>query len=197
MQPTVQNPLLSLPPQTIDTEPLCSGRGKYHSDSGKKPRPLGSILWQPIVGLVDNPPQVPKDTGLWALASTLHTRNLRRLCEEGQFGLLWADLDANPKPLDVVASVLYQMFPGCDWELYTTHSATLINPKARILVPLCRLYDCKTWVAAQKVFHRRLEAQGIACDIAAQKPNQIFYLPNKGVWYDMRSSRNAGQKYVL
>lgn len=172
---------------------LLSGFGQFHTaEEGKQGRrPYVDIDLPGIRTMVDNPQDVTKAQAQWLIPSTLKTRIFKAQEERGEFWMLWADLDANPKPLSVVAGELGNVLDGCDYEIYTSKSATEQNPKARILIPLARPLPGSAWIVAQELLNDKLQAAGITPDRASERPAQLCYLPNRGAYFESCSIREG------
>jgi hypothetical protein len=173
---------------------MTSGTGQYHTNEphAKIRHPYTSIDLTGIRALVDSPKSVDKAQGQWLIPSTLPTRTFAKQEEEGEFWMLWADLDADPKPISEVDAVLRgNVIPEYDFELYTSRSAREDLQKARILIPLSRPMSGSDWMLCQELFGDKLAAAGIIPDRAAERPAQLCYLPNRGVFYSARSVREG------
>lgn len=172
---------------------LVSGFGQYHTDeAGKGVRSAyTSITLASIRDLVDSPQATEKSEAQWLIPSTLKSRSFKAQVDSGEFWMLWADLDTDPKPLHEVAAVLHLILDGADFELYTSRSATAEKPKSRILIPLDRPLDGSTWLLNQAIFNEKLLAAGITPDRASERAAQLCYLPNRGDFYDSRSMREG------
>lgn len=175
---------------------LCSGFGQFHTDEpGKAKRtPYASITWPQIVAQVDQPQQVDKGKAQWLIPSTLLSRTFKRQEAEGQFWVLWADLDKDPLELQRVVDVLaLEIVGACDFEVYSSKGATVDRPKARILIPLRQPLSGAEWVQAQQVLNDELQQHGIQPDRASEGPAQLCYLPNRGAHYETASQRDGAR----
>jgi hypothetical protein len=187
-------PVLTPEPQ------LTSGFGQFHTNEADplKPekilRPYYAIGLSDIRALIDNPPSVHKSRGQWFIPSTLPSRNFKEQQANGQFWMLWADMDKNPPPLDELVVVINDILGGADFELYNTRSATEENQKARLLIPLETPLSGSDFVVAQEILNDKLETLGIIPDRSNQGAAQLCYLPNNGTLYGSRSKR--GGKHV-
>lgn len=170
----------------ITEQLFCSGFGQYHTDS--KGEQLESINWDCILNLVDNPQETDKSQSQWLIPSTLLTRSLSSQKDNGQYWILWADIDDNPPTVNKLAEHLIDLW--CDYEIYTSRSATSEKQKSRILIPLEQSLNCDDWRLAQECFNDFVDQIAIT-DKAALNPNQLLYLPNKGEFYSSESSRGG------
>lgn len=163
---------------------LLSGFGAHHSE---KTRPYATIDLTQIRAMVDQPPSVDKLQAQWFVPSTLLTRTFQSQEQDGQFWMLWADLDEKPLALDAVAGLIEPL--ACDYEIYSSRSATMEVPKCRILIPLGKPLTGGEWRLAQEVLNDILQAGGAIPDRANERCGQLCFLPNRGQFYDVRSRR--------
>jgi hypothetical protein len=176
---------------------MVSGYGQFHTNEAdpnnpdKKLKPYVTIDLDGIRALVDNPPSVEKQDAQWLIPSTLLSRNFSEQEKSGEYWMLWADLDKDPLLIVEVASRLRQLIPGCDFEIYTTKSATEENQKSRIQIPLTKPLLGADWVTCQGMLGDALEAAGMTPDRAAERPAQLCYLPNRGAFYASCSERQG------
>lgn len=180
---------------------MISGFGKFHTNDAdpanptKKLTPYVPICWADVCRMVDQPQDgIEKDVAQWLIPSTLHSRKHREQEEHGTFLLLWQDLDykdGQVKPLEEVASVLSEILGDCDFEVYTSRSATVERQKARILVPVLKELSGAEWAICQEVLADKLRAAGIEPDQAALGCGQLLYLPNRGAFYEHVSRRDG------
>lgn len=158
---------------------LTMGRGKYHTD---KTKPLAEITWGEIIQQAAEPINVEKSGGNWLIPSTLKTRDKSSQIEHGCFCLLTLDIDKDPPNVERLRSILTVVVGNAERVVYSTKSATVATPKARVLIPIPSC-DYVTWHCAQRAFYQQLEAHGITPDISLLEPQQIIYLPNSGEHY--------------
>ena len=179
----------------IDSVPLCSGRGQFHSNepTAQARKPYTTLTWAAIKAMVDDPQKVDKSRAQWLIPSAVLSRNFKQQETEGEFWLLWADIDHNPDGLDKVAAAvgLITGDAGIDFEAYTSKSATEANVKCRVLIPLAAPLSGNDWILAQEVFNDLLEKQDIAPDRASERAAQLLYLPNRGDLYRNLSYRDG------
>lgn len=173
---------------------MTSGHGQFHSneESAKIRTRYAGIDLAGIRSLVDNPQSVDKTKAQWLIPSTLPSRTFATQEQDGEFWMLWADLDADPKPISEVNAILRQtIIPDCDFELYSSKSALEERQKARILIPLIKPLSGANWMLCQELLGDKLEAAGIAPDRAAERSAQLCYLPNRGAFYEACSERQG------
>lgn len=188
-------------PQTVpanigpqNTEHFVSGQGQYHSNEpgAKKRKPYLVVTLADIRAMVDSPPSVPKENGRWFIPSTLPSRTFDEQRDNGEFWLLWADLDKDPRPLAEVAdAVLYDVVDLHDFEVYASRSARPDYQKGRIFIPLASPLSGADWLLCQKVFNDKLEALGFTPDRKSEGCGQLCYLPNRGEFYESHNMRSG------
>jgi hypothetical protein len=166
---------------------IVSGYGQRHT--AKTGRPYVPITLPEIRQMVDNPPSVDKALAQWLIPSSLPTRVFAKQEAQGQFHMLWADIDRNAPSLDRVREFLDSTLSGADFEVYNSRGATQENPKSRILIPLCKPLSGVDWITAQTVLADALRADGIEPDVVACRAAQLCFLPNRGALYDTRTRR--------
>lgn len=172
------------------TNKLLSGYGQYHSneESSKRRSEYTFIDLEGIRALVDKPQQVPKAQAQWLIPSSYASRVFKAQEQHGQFWMLWADLDKEPLPIDVLAQGV-ESIGGFDYEIYTSRSATQSNQKARLLIPINQPLSGAQWLMAQDVLNDKLTALGATPDTANLGCGQLCYLPNAGEFYLSASCR--------
>ena len=162
---------------------LTSGQGASHSNSNGE---LSSIAFNDIIQLVHNPANVEKTQAQWFMASILKTRTLKDQQSDGQFAVIWGDIDKSPPAIEDLCRRLDDILGGSDYLAYTTKSATSDTQNSRVIVPLIRLLSFEDWHRAQLAFNNALEDSGVTVDRCSEKANQIAFLPNRGAYYDYR-----------
>ena len=162
---------------------LTSGNGASHSNSNGE---LSSITFDEIIRLVHNPGNAEKTKARWFMASILKTRTLKDQESDGQFAVIWCDIDKSPPEIRDLCRRLDDILGGSDYVAYTTKSATSGAQNSRVIAPLMRLLSFEDWHRAQRSFNNALENFGITVDRCSEKANQIAFLPNRGAYYDYR-----------
>ncbi|MFL0798211.1 MAG: AAA family ATPase [Cellvibrionaceae bacterium] len=186
-------PLNAISIHPIDEIELASGFGQYHSDTSRKvPRSLVSVSISNIEAMVDNPQcGVSKQQAQWLIPSSLMTRSIEKQKSDGQFWILWVDIDENPPPLLEVSYLLPKIIFGARYEIYTSRSAREDYQKSRILIFLEDPLTASEWQLCAEVFNDKLESHGLVVDRSSQSPNQLCYLPNRGEFYNSISKRRG------
>ncbi|MCS5558897.1 MAG: hypothetical protein NZ738_05820, partial [Oceanospirillaceae bacterium] len=167
---------------------FCSGFGVNHSE---KHRPLTTVTWEDITRLVDNPQAVEKERGQWVIPSTLVTRQGKAQEKDGEYWILWADIDDDPRPVGETAEFMNNLLDGCQFEVYTTKRATESIPKTRVLIPLDAGLTPQEWKDCQWVLNDELAANYVAPDLCSQTLTQLALLPNRGKFYESESNRTG------
>jgi len=167
---------------------FCSGFGVNHSE---KHRPLTTVTWEDITRLVDNPQAVEKERGQWVIPSTLVTRQGKSQEKDGEYWILWADIDDDPRPVGETAEFMNNLLDGCQFEVYTTKRATESIPKTRVLIPLDAGLTPQEWKDCQWVLNDELAANYVAPDLCSQTLTQLALLPNRGKFYESESNRTG------
>lgn len=162
---------------------LTSGHSASQSNSNGE---LSSIAFNGIIKLAHNPDNVEKTQAQWFMASILKTRTLKDQKSDGQFAVIWGDIDKSPPTIDDLCHRLDDILGGSDYVAYTTKSATSDTQNSRVIVPLIRLLSFEDWHRAQLAFNNALEDSGVTVDRCSEKANQIAFLPNRGAYYDYR-----------
>jgi hypothetical protein len=148
-----------------------------------------SISLSEIAQMVDAPPSIPdKKKARWLIPSTYPSREHKVQLESGEFHLLWADIDSSPG-MDALKNFCDGLF--CDYELYSSRSATEVNQKARILIPLSHSLTGKEYRQCSRAINDLLADGGIEPDRATERTGQICYLPNRGDFYQSFSERTG------
>ena len=174
---------------------MTSGFGKYHTNQNGKGRPYSTVDLAGIRQLVDHPQEVDKGKAQWVIPSTLKTRNSIDQRDRGEYWMLWADLDKNPRPLvevkQAMDDVLENLFQLHNFEIYASKSAREDCQKGRLLIPLAKALSGSDWLNCQEILNDKLEACGITPDRASQGAAQLCYLPNRGEFYEAHSERDG------
>ena len=176
---------------------MTSGIGQFHTnepDPEKPDKQLTPYLAIGLVGirtLVDNPQHCDKEQAQWLIPSTLPSRNFGKQEHEGEFWMIWGDLDNHPPTLLDLAEIVSELTGNADFELYNSRGATLENQKARLLIPLIKPLSGADWMLTQSILNDKLQARGIKPDRATERPAQLCYLPNRGAFYRSRSKRDG------
>jgi hypothetical protein len=165
-------------------EDVVMGEGQYQKDD------FSTLTLQTIRDLVDNPQQVDKAKAQWLIPSTLMSRTFREQEDHGSFWYLWADIDDNPPTINHLASLLRKHLI-CDYEIYTSRSATEDKQKSRIIIPLSESCCGADWVLIQECLNDWLVSHDITSDRSSERAGQLCYLPNRGAYYKSDYQRDG------
>lgn len=185
----------------MNSQPVfCSGFGQFHTNEPdpenpfRKLTPYTATTFATIRNLCDTPQEVEKSDAMWVIPSTVMSRTHDQQRAIGRYGLLVADLDKQDGlPLSGVAEAIRTIIFGRNFETYTTKSATPENQKARVVIELETQLDFPTWCEAQEMFFDQLESKGFKCDRSLSRAGQLFYLPNRGTYYQNLHERTSGK----
>jgi hypothetical protein len=171
---------------------LCSGYGKHHSPNNKtQPMDLASITWCEIKDLVDDPQEVEKSEAQWLIPSDHLSRQASEQRAHGTYWVLWLDLDDDTPALEDIAKSVSGLIDDCDYEAYTTRSATEYCQKSRVLIPLAQGLSAQQWVDCQRLLNDDIEVCTAEPDRVNEKPSQLCFLPNKGEYYHSITNRTG------
>lgn len=194
LTPTVSEVSTVLVDTPIQNRKFVSGRGQFHTNEvgTKYPKPYLTISFAEIQAMVDDPKSVEKSKSRWFIPSTLLSRTFDTQKESGAFGVLWSDLDKDPKPLAEVCDIVFEdIIHFYDVEVYASRSAKVDYQKGRVFVPLLRPLSGADWLLCQKVLNDKLEACGMIPDRKSEGCAQLCYLPNRGEFYTAHHQRNG------
>ena len=169
---------------SISNVGICTGTGQYQNSGYSK------ITLQGIRDLVDKPQEVDKAKAQWLITSTLMSRTFKEQECSGTYWYLWADLDENPPTINDLTSLLFT-YLGCNYEVYTSRSATENYQKSRVIIPLSEALCGADWVLSQECLNDWLASHQIIPDRAAERAAQLCYLPNRGDYYASESQRDG------
>jgi hypothetical protein len=173
----------------LDNKSIAIG-GSGQNHSAEYGKAYEDVCLKDIRYLADNPQAEDKSKAKWIIPSTYHSRVFRDQEAHGQYWLLWFDLDVSPPILEETAKFLNEL--QCNYEIYTSRSASIKVQKSRIIMPLDKPLCFADWRLSQEVFNDWLEAKYIIPDRANERAAQLCYLPNKGDYYNTVNERNKG-----
>ena len=137
---------------------LCSGFGAKHTSKNK---PLDTALWDEITTMVDYPQNVEKSKSQWVICSTLLSRQAKAQEANGEYWMLWADIDKNPPTISELAAIMERTLKGSCFEIYTTKSATEDAQKSRVLIPLEKSLSPLEWQQCQLKIYGHWVREGV------------------------------------
>lgn len=111
--------------------------------------------------------------------NTFDARNHAVQRAQGQFVALTGDIDKGNVSLDVIIATTRELF-GSDAATFTysTGSATPLDKRWRVIVPILEPVLFARWNEAQEAFFDFMDANGIPMDRALLRAAQPVYLPN-------------------
>jgi hypothetical protein len=168
---------------------FCMGRDKCHTDSGAEDMPTMDL--DEVRAMVDTPIQVPKGKAPFILASSLPTRAWSAQKARGEFIMLWADIDKGNVDLGSLTGVLSGLLSDCDYEIYSSRSATKDDKRWRIILPLTAPISFQDWEQASELLNDAFDMVGIPPDRSSEKAGQPCFLPNRGTYYESLSKREG------
>ena len=169
---------------------IVSGHGKSHTANpeNKNSKPYIKISIDDIFNMAAKPQAISKDLAQWVLPSTVGgslARNHKFQVENGEFVLLWTDLDeVKGKTFQDIIEAIKKALGGHKALIYTTRSAEKESPRSRAIIPLKCPITGSEYKLAAKVFNNRIAAAGLIPDRASEGTGQICGLPNMGSFYD-------------
>lgn len=155
---------------------------------------------------------VPKDQARWVLCSSYagyDGRHHKVQEDKGEFVMLAVDIDSGNILGREVAKAVASFVGKSQFLVYTSSSATQVNRKWRVLIPLAMPEKFDTWLAVMVALNEHLaKALGVEPDRALERAGQPIYLPNsaprrdgatpyeasdlkKGALFDWRSAESA------
>jgi hypothetical protein len=150
----------------------------------------GWITMKGIVKRTMDPPSVPKSDGAWFLPSSYNAYDARQHEVQGlhgKFHMLVLDIDRNDLALESVRAIVTRVIGLAAYIIYATRSATPTNRKWRVLVPVSAPISGQDYEQTAAEFMLRMEDAGngqLVLDRAATRLGQVFYLPNRGEYYE-------------
>jgi len=175
---------------------FVSGYGQFHTNEAdpakpsKRLTPYELLSRQDIESMVDNPVDEPKAHAQWMIASSLKSRVFAEQEKNGLFQAMVNDFDSNPPALDKLAEIVKEEF-DCNFELYTTKSATQEKQKARLILFLAKPLNGEQYLICQGLMVDLFKRYGIESDLRVLEAGQLFYLPNRGEFYKSISVRDG------
>ena len=149
-----------------------------------------AISPEKIVKMARAPRSVAKSEGSWFLPSSYRAHDARQHDAQrlhGEFHMLVLDIDQGNLPLVTVRDLLQKSIGPVAYLIYATKSASQDNRKWRVLVPVATPIKGQSYEQVASEFMERLEAESdgrLILDRAAARPGQVFFLPNRGEFYE-------------
>lgn len=181
--------------QFIDNVHFVSGFGQFHTNEpkAKKRKPYTTITPNEIRALVNNPRRDNKKYNQWFIPSILQSRVFKNQKENGEFWALVADIDKDPPEFKMLFNLLKEsIIPGCQFETFTSSTATKENQKTHVIIFLDRPLLGSFWEICQEILNDKLEALGVTPDRATERFAQLSYLPNTESDFYLNNSVREG-----
>lgn len=167
---------------------LRDGRRNPSVDAGQ---PYVGITGRELAAMIRNPPSVEKSRAQWMIGSDYlasDARDHEAQRQNGRFHVLTVDIDKNsPSLAEVRQTILAVVGDAASVLIYSTRSAKPENMKWRAVVPIDPPIPGVDYGDTANAFFDLIEeaSQGaIIPDRALARPGQLFYLPNKGDFYE-------------
>lgn len=174
----------------------CSGSGQFdtrnkptYDDGRPNPNygiPFATLSLDQVYGMVLDPPQMPKPSAQWMLASSYAEPDARTFSvqiEKGSFNWLAVDIDKGSPYLAQVTDALTKALGPCFYMVYSTSSYTAETQKWRALIPLAKPLKYDLYVSYMGALYDELDQAGILADWTMLRAAQLIYLPNRGAEY--------------
>jgi len=153
--------------------------GAYETHKGTD-QPYDTIAVQELMTIERT--HVPKDKARWVLCSTYNGpdgRSHKMQEAKGEFVMLAVDIDQGNILGRDVAKAVAGFVGKSQFLVYTSSSATQIERKWRVLIPLATPEKFDTWLAVMAALNNHLtDALGVEPDRALERAGQPIYLPN-------------------
>jgi hypothetical protein len=161
--------------------------------STKAGQDYNGITGAQIAAMVANPPCVDKEKAQWVIPSTyLHhdARDHEIQRQNGMFRMLVLDVDENDLSLDFLMETVQQVVgQGVSILAYSTKSSKPGDRRWRVIVPVQDPISGEDYPDTSRAFFDCLvdASKGeLIPDRALSRVGQIFYLPNRGEFYEHR-----------
>jgi len=164
--------------------PLCSGQNIKIVNN------FTPITLKDINSMVKNPVDVKKLDCPYFIPSNLMSKTHQEQRDKGKFYALVADVDWKEVESEKILTMLYvaehfnSILPDTQATIYASKSATPEIQKCRIVIPLAVTVSGTDFEIYQEILNDKLDAAGVIPDRATERAGQMYFLPNKGQWYN-------------
>lgn len=169
---------------------IVDGKPNTHPTAGQN---YDGITGAQIAAMVQNPPCLDKERAQWVIPSTYLGHDARDhdvQRQKGQFRMLVLDVDENDLTLDFLVDTVRQVVgENVSLMAYSTKSSKPGDRRWRVIVPLEQTIAGADYPDTSRAFFDCLvdASQGVLIpDRALSRVGQIFYLPNRGEFYEHR-----------
>lgn len=177
---------------------ICTGFGQHYTHGKEidgKPNkakhagtPYPTISVDDVWAMVANPQAVAKENAQWIIPSSYHDFDARAFAAQHVKGvydsfLCW-DIDKGNYTKEQVLAAVRATVPGAAFAMYSSRSAQPGKFKWHILIPIDFVVTGKGYNIFQTVLLEELERNGVEPDYNLARTAQLFYLPNRGEYYE-------------
>lgn len=175
---------------------LSDGNRNPNSSAGT---PYAGISLHELEAMIEAPQSRDKSLAQWFIPSDYRQHDAR--ChqvqrDQGAFWFLALDIDENNLNLPDVLACVSAVTGACGLMIYSTSSATAVNRKWRVLVPLNDPIAGADYSDTARAYFDLLEdtdGGALIPDRALERPGQLIYLPNKmGDFYEHHIGAGSG-----
>ena len=164
---------------TIDDPQTGEVKDNPHPSAG---HPYGGISGKEIAAMVVNPACEEKENAPWFIGSTFKdclARQHEAQRQNGLYHILPVDIDKGAPSLDKVErAVIAALGEGVSHIIYSSSSATVEEPKWRILFFVDEPVSGEDYKETQQALFALLNNNGLICDQALDRTGQLIFLPN-------------------
>ncbi len=169
---------------------IVDGKPNMHPSAGQD---YQGITGPEIAAMVASPPCVEKEKAQWVIPSTYLKHDARDhdvQRQNGIFRMLVLDVDENDLDLDFLVSTVQQVVgQGVSILAYSTKSSKPGDRRWRVIVPVENPIPGADYPDVSRAFFDCLvdASKGeLIPDRALSRVGQIFYLPNRGEFYEQK-----------
>lgn len=167
---------------------IVDGKPNLHTTAGQD---YSGITGATIAAMVSNPPCVEKEKAQWVIPSTYIKHDARDhdvQRQNGLFRMLVLDVDENDLDLSFLIETVQQVVgTGVSILAYSTKSSKPGDRRWRVIVPVENAIPGEDYPDTSRAFFDCLvdASKGeLIPDRALSRVGQIFYLPNRGEFYE-------------
>ena len=167
---------------------IVDGKPNLHPTAGQN---YSGITGPEIAAMVENPPCVEKEKAQWVIPSTYLGHDARDhdvQRQHGQFRMLVLDVDENDLALEFLVQTVQKVVgEGVSILAYSTKSSRPGDRRWRVIVPVDAPISGADYPDISRAFYDCLidASEGeLIPDRALSRVGQIFYLPNRGEFYE-------------
>ncbi len=177
---------------------VIDGKPNMHQSAG---RDYSGITGAEIAAMVQNPPCVDKEKAQWVIPSTYTGHDARDhdvQRQNGMFRMLVLDVDENDLDLEFLVSTVQKVVgENVSILAYSTKSSKPGDRRWRVIVPVDAPVSGSDYPDLSRAFYDCLVDASMGeliPDRALSRAGQIFYLPNRGDFYEHKIIKAARLK---